>query len=79
MWPEETAGQRHRRFWMYVYPALDSPSYPWASARARENYRRDVKHETVHLIQFLAGLDNLPDLWPDVWFSEGMAVSLSDN
>ncbi|MFC1726137.1 hypothetical protein ACFL4T_10960 [candidate division KSB1 bacterium] len=63
----------------YVYYAFDSQTYLQASGSLREIYRPDLKHETVHLISFLVGLDNLPNLWPDVWFSEGIAVYISNN
>ncbi len=63
----------------YVMPDLDAPGFLQVSDRQLDNYGRTMKHETVHLFQFLIGLDNLPLLWPDVWFSEGLAVHLSDN
>ena len=63
----------------YVYFALDSDSYINGTENVKVNYRPDIKHETVHLIQFLIGLDNLPNLWPDVWFSEGIAVYIANN
>jgi len=63
----------------YIYYALDSEIYLQGSEHFKAIYRPDIKHETVHIIQFLVGLDNLPNLWPDVWFSEGIAVYISDN
>jgi len=63
----------------YVSYALDSQTYLQLPDLYKENYRRDVKHETMHLLQFLLGLDNLPNLWPDVWFSEGISVFISNN
>ena len=63
----------------YVYYALDSETYINWSDNLKSICRLDIKHETVHIIQFLVGLDNLPNLWPDVWFSEGIAVYISDN
>jgi hypothetical protein len=63
----------------YVYYALDSDTYLNGSAYLKSIYRPDIKHETVHLIQFLVGLDNYSDHWPDVWFTEGIAVYISDN
>jgi hypothetical protein len=63
----------------YVYYALDSNTYIQGSNYLHSIYRPDIKHETVHIIQFLVGLDNLPNLWPDVWFSEGIAVYISNN
>ena len=49
------------------------------SDRTKDSYRKTVKHEAVHVISFLSGLDNLPRIWPDVWFSEGIAVYVSQN
>lgn len=63
----------------YIYYALDSETYLGWTQYLRDISRLDIKHETVHIIQFLVGLDNLPNLWPDVWFSEGIAVYISDN
>jgi hypothetical protein len=63
----------------YVYYAIDSETYLRWPPHLKEIYRLDIKHETVHIIQFLVGLDNLPNLWPDVWFSEGLAVYISNN
>ena len=63
----------------YICPAFDSQTYLQFSDYLRSIHRLDLKHETVHLIQFLVGLDNLPNLWPDVWFSEGLAVLISNN
>ena len=62
----------------YVYYAFDCAQYE-SSPYLREGFRADVKHETVHVLSFLCGLDNLPNLWPDVWFSEGIAVYISNN
>lgn len=62
----------------YVYFAFDCEQYA-SSPYLREGYRADVHHETVHVLSFLCGLDNLPNLWPDVWFSEGIAVYISNN
>lgn len=63
----------------YVYYALDSDTYLHGSQGFKDIYELDIKHESVHTIQFLTGLDNLPNLWPDVWFSEGIAVFISKN
>ncbi len=63
----------------YVNIALDSQTFLNSPYYTLEAFRLDVKHETVHLIQFLLGLDELPNLWPDVWFSEGLAVYISNN
>lgn len=63
----------------YVYNALDSDTYSQNYSYFEDFYRPDMKHETVHIFQFLVGLDNLPNLWPDFWFSEGLAVYISNN
>ncbi|MCP4726876.1 MAG: hypothetical protein GY863_17685, partial [bacterium] len=62
----------------YVVWSLDSHSYI-VDNLGIEHYRRVIKHETMHLIQFLYGLDNLPEVWTDVWFSEGIATYISEN
>lgn len=52
----------------------------------RQWYRREVKHETMHVMQWLLGLDWDPGLswhekwgqtWPEFWFSEGIAEYIS--
>ena len=63
----------------YVYYAFDSQTYLQWPEHLKTIYRADIKHETVHIVQFLVGMDNLPNLWPDVWFSEGLAVYISNN
>jgi len=38
--------------------------------------RREIKHETVHVMQWLFGLDprgTVSEPWPEVWFTEGFA------
>jgi hypothetical protein len=38
--------------------------------------RREIKHETVHVMQWLFGLDprgTVGEPWPEVWFTEGFA------
>jgi hypothetical protein len=42
--------------------------------------RREVKHETMHVVQWLFGLDPLgrvAEPWPEVWFTEGIAEYIS--
>jgi hypothetical protein len=52
-------------------------------ARLREWYQKDVKHETMHVIQFwLLGHDRYTHYeygisWPEFWFSEGIAEYIS--
>jgi hypothetical protein len=70
--------------------ALDSPiTSSWFGgdqSLLQDWYRRDVKHETMHVMQWLFGLDwnsNLPwsqrwgRTWPEFWFSEGIAEYIS--
>ncbi len=60
----------------YIY-ALDSPSLAQAPSRVIEYYRETIKHETMHLLQFLMGMP-----WsnfPVIWFSEGIAEVISGN
>jgi hypothetical protein len=74
-------------FFLY---SLDSPLFSswWGGdqIRLREWYQRDVKHETMHVMQWLFGLDwdsSLPwsqrwgRTWPEFWFSEGIAEYIS--
>ncbi|MCP4727269.1 MAG: hypothetical protein GY863_19690 [bacterium] len=63
----------------YILRTPDYQNFLQFPARYLESYRLTMKHEAVHVIQFLCGLDNLPDMWPDVWFSEGIAVYISGN
>ncbi len=42
--------------------------------------RREIKHETVHVMQWLFGLDArgmVSEPWPEVWFTEGIAEYIS--
>jgi hypothetical protein len=42
--------------------------------------RREVKHETMHVLQWLFGLDPqgwVAEPWPEVWFTEGIAEYIS--
>ena len=74
-------------FFLY---GMDSPFYSdWlaaAPAGFREWYGREVKHETMHVMQWLLGLDwdsSIPwsqrwgTTWPEFWFSEGIAEHIS--
>lgn len=41
-------------------------------------FRREVKHEVMHVVQYLMGLSGRSGLrWPDVWFTEGIAEYIS--
>ena len=43
-------------------------------------FRREVKHETMHVLQWLFGLDpqgRVSEPWPEVWFTEGIAEHIS--
>ncbi|RPH26051.1 MAG: hypothetical protein EHM93_19755 [Bacteroidales bacterium] len=40
-------------------------------------FRKEIKHETTHVLQFLLGLDPSVGPWPDTWFAEGMAEYFS--
>ena len=66
----------------FLLIALDSPiASSWFGgdqSRLRDWYQRDVKHETMHVMQWLFGLDwdsSLPwsqrwgRTWPEFWFS----------
>jgi hypothetical protein len=43
-------------------------------------FRREVKHETMHVLQWLFGLDpqgRVAEPWPEVWFTEGISEYIS--
>jgi hypothetical protein len=43
-------------------------------------FRREVKHETMHVLQWLFGLDSrgrVAEPWPEVWFTEGISEYIS--
>jgi hypothetical protein len=74
----------------FLLIAMDSPIasqfFGGDSARFQAWYRRDVKHETMHVMQWLLGLDWEPSwpwparvgrTWPEFWFSEGMSEYMS--
>jgi len=74
----------------FLLIALDSPiTSSWCGgnqSRLRDWYQKDVKHETMHVMQWLFGLDwdsRLPwsqrwgRTWPEFWFSEGIAEYIS--
>ena len=58
---------------------LYSPESPvfqsWPSWQ-QSRFRNIVKHELMHLIQYLMGLDSHSN-WPSVWFTEGIAEYVS--
>ncbi len=61
----------------FILYGLDAPSYQtwgWDDFR----YRREVKHETVHVLSFKFGMDGrYPGGASDTWFVEGIAEALS--
>ena len=74
----------------FLLIALDSPiAVSWFGGdetKLQEWYQRNVKHETMHVMQWLLGLDwdsKLPwsqrwgKTWPEFWFSEGIAEYIS--
>lgn len=74
----------------FLLIALDSPSasswFGGDQSQLRAWYQRNVKHETMHVMQWLFGLDwnsRWPWLqrwgrtWPEFWFSEGIAEYIS--
>jgi len=67
----------------FILYGLDSPFFSswWGgdTTRLREWYRREVKHETMHVVERLLGLDWGPAWisWPEFWFSEGIAEYIS--
>jgi len=74
----------------FLLIALDSPiASSWLEgdeSQLRDWYQRTVKHETMHVMQWLFGLDwdsRLPwsqrwgRTWPEFWFSEGIAEYIS--
>jgi hypothetical protein len=74
----------------FFLDGIDAPSFSaWLDADPagfREWYGRVVKHETMHVMQWLLGLDwdsSLPwpqrwgTTWPEFWFSEGIAEHIS--
>ena len=74
----------------FLLIALDSPIasswYGGDQSKLRDWYQRTVKHETMHIMQWLFGLDWDSRLswsqrwgrtWPEFWFSEGIAEYIS--
>ena len=74
----------------FLLIALDSPvASSWFGgdeSQLRDWYQRTIKHETMHVMQWLFGLDwdsRLPwsqrwgRTWPEFWFSEGIAEYIS--
>jgi len=74
----------------FLLVALDSPvASAWFGddkARLKDWYQRTVKHETMHVMQWLLGLDwdskiswsqRWGRTWPEFWFSEGIAEYIS--
>jgi hypothetical protein len=64
----------------FIWAAADRGDPPGAYVLDRVRYRRTVKHELMHVIQFT--LTDCPKTsacpeWLDVWFSEAQAVFLS--
>ena len=64
----------------FIIGALDSPVYQYWPDWQKERYRNIVKHETMHVLQFLMGLTyerlDLAER-PDTWFTEGIAEYVS--
>ena len=74
----------------FILIGLDSPHYTgWSiydTPQFPEWYRRIVKHETMHVLQWLLGLDwertwpwsqRVGRTWPEFWFSEGISEYIS--
>jgi hypothetical protein len=67
----------------FYFIALDSPGIAddWFGGDEvwlREWYRRTVKHECMHVMQWLFGLESNSGVpWPEYWFSEGIAEYIS--
>ena len=64
----------------FIFPAVDSPIFINWPEWQRERYRNIIKHETMHVIQFLLGLIYhrlSPPEMPEVWFTEGLAEYVS--
>jgi hypothetical protein len=56
----------------------DSPVYLAWPEYIRERFRNEVKHETMHVLQWLLGLyGEAGAKWPEVWFTEGIAEYIS--
>jgi hypothetical protein len=60
----------------FILYGADSPIV----SRSTGRFRRTIKHETMHVFQWLVGLtektsSGIP--WPDVWFTEGIAEYIS--
>jgi len=74
----------------FLLIALDAPAASsWFEGNEDELkawYKKDVKHETMHVFQWLLGLDwdntlswndRVGRTWPDFWFSEGISEYIS--
>ncbi|MBN1779854.1 hypothetical protein JW948_01910 [bacterium] len=64
----------------YILNGQDSEYYASWPAVMKPRYYRQMKHETVHVVQFLLGVlpnHNEPENEPDRWFNEGLAETVS--
>ncbi|MGD8361367.1 MAG: hypothetical protein PVJ04_08030 [Gemmatimonadota bacterium] len=60
----------------FILYGPDSPTFSLSLG----NFRRVIKHETMHVFQWLVGLTEKTTSgrpWPDVWFTEGIAEYIS--
>jgi hypothetical protein len=60
----------------FILYGMDSPAF----SRSMGSFRRVIKHETMHVFQWLVGLTEKTSVgqpWPDVWFTEGIAEYIS--
>lgn len=56
----------------------DSPVFLAWPEYIQVRFRNEVKHETMHVLQWLLGLGGAQgDRWPEVWFTEGIAEHIS--
>ena len=71
--------QRAFEFGFVLY-GEDSPVFLSWHLHIRERFKKENKHETMHVVQYLLGVSHhrLADYeYPDFWFSEGLAEYVS--